>query len=202
MIMQTELSETAADPSDTTTKPKRRRGKAEHLTMEQVAERRMSDAMAAYRALVARAAKGEQLDVDTLEEACELLEVMGLPPLCWARDLKAHQDMAAAVARDRQLTDGEPARAERIQVITKRLEALEQEAKQLRGEHHELATVQQMRQIDAMRRQAELTHDHGHLFGELAEAVAYRLQAKHKPPQPRPEREPPQDQQQQVGWLS
>jgi hypothetical protein len=182
MIIDTD-TETEHD-TDTTAAPirKRRRQRPEQLTPEQVAQRKMAGAITTYRDLVGRAAQGQELSQHDLEQAAELLEVMHLPPLCWDRDLRAHREMAAAQKHEQALADQFPGNAERCRQITERLRHIENELRQLRAEHHELAVFRVQQHTDSCRRQRELQHAHPHLFEELPKAVQFRRQARHSPP--------------------
>jgi hypothetical protein len=191
MIIDTDSDSEHDTDTDTPTaapaskrKRNRKRERPEHLTPEQMAQRKMAGAIAGYRELVAQAAQGQELSQQDLERASELLEMMHLPPLAWERDVRAHRQMTAAQAREHELADRFPGNAERTQQITARLLEIEQEARQLRAEHHELAVYQVRQHTDSCRRQRELTHAHPHLFEELPTAVQFRRQAKHSPPAP------------------
>jgi hypothetical protein len=152
------------------------------LTMEQVAERKMRECITAYRGLVARAAAGEQLPDDAMEQAAALLDGMGLPPLTWARDVQAQQQFNSALEIEARLTKAEPGNVARLQVIAARLKAIEAEVTELRAEQFDLGTLQTDKRIDALRRQNELTANHPHVFDDLEQAVVFRLKARHPRP--------------------
>lgn len=159
----------------------RRKRDATPMTMEQRAEQRMRETIVAYRGLVARAAAGEQLPDDAMEQAAELLDALGLPPLTWARDVQAQQQFNSALADESRLGEAEPGNAARLQTIAARLKAIEDEAKTLRVEQHDLATLQPSRRVNAFRRQHELTANHPHVLDGIEQAVRFRLKAKHHP---------------------
>jgi hypothetical protein len=178
---------------------KRKTKAADPLTMDEIQERKTRERITAYRALVTRAAAGEQLSDDDLTTASDLLDGLGLPPFAWARDVAGQKAYAAATAEDAGLTAAEPVNADRLKAIDARLKAMDAELKTLREEQHDLAHVQVMRRVAIDRRLNELLVNHPHVFDDLEQAVALRLKAKNTPP-PTPPQEPPQAADPLVGW--
>ena len=178
MIMQTEFS---TDTPDTTAQPvKRKRSKAEHLTMEQVTERRMQEVLEQYRAIVAKAANGEQLDVREMEQAAELLERMGLPSWCLDRDVRAKRDYDAASLAVQHARAQLPDAEARGAAAAKRIKELEQELLTLRQQHHS-----DMRKLPGKithngQRCGELRTFHPHMFADLVEAARLRILERDK----------------------
>lgn len=181
MIMQTEFPTDTAEPEDTTTKPaKRKRGKAERLTMEQVSERRMQEVLEQYRAIVARAANGEQLDMRTMEQAAELLERMALPSWCLDRDVRAQRDYDAASLAVQHARAQMPEAEARAAASTKRIKELEQELLTLRQQHHSDVIKLPSKITHNGQRCGELRAFHPHLFVDLAEAARLRIRERDK----------------------
>jgi len=184
------------DTTDTAPADRRRRRKpVDQLSPEQLAQRRMAEAITTYRELVAKAADGQQLTQHNLEDAAELLEMLRLPPLAWERDQQAHREMQAAQAREQELLAKFPANSERLQQIDQRLKQMDQERSALLVEHNELAVISVRQHTEACRRQGELRHTHPHLFDELAAAVKFRRQARQAQPELLEQRADPD-----VGW--
>ena len=181
MIMQVFTgADAATDAAADTTKAKRKRGKAEQLTMEQRAERRMQEALEAYRAIVCRAANGAELDNAALDQAAELLEQLGLPSYCLDRDTKAQQDYDATSLAEIKSKAMLPEADQRAAVTSKRIQELEQELKQLRLQLHQDVQSMPRRVAEYGRHRHELAAFHPHLFLEVADAARLRLQARDK----------------------
>lgn len=164
---------------DDTAPPKRIRRKAENLTVEQVAERRMSQRLTQYRALVARAAQGDQLDEHDMADALDLLEQLHLPGFAFTRDTEALQRYHRALEKLQGAIDARPAAEIRAAEIKQEIEAITGKLAGLREQlHHTLAKVTkpQAYEMTVQMLQAE----HPHLLDTMERAVAWRLEQQRK----------------------
>lgn len=169
-------------------------------TVEQIQERKTRERLTSYRALVARAASGEQLPEADLEEAADLLDRLGLPSYTFRRDVAAQQSFAAATADDARLTAAEPGNADRLKAIDARLKAIDEELKTLRVERYDIAQTQQLQRVALDRRMTELVFNHPQVFADLEQAVAARLKVKNTPP-PTPSAQPATSADPRIGWI-
>jgi hypothetical protein len=148
--------------------------KAEPLTFEQVAEKKLRDNLERYRGYVERAVAGEFLDENELEEVAALLSQLRLPELAWAQHQQAIRDNAAAAERQREIEAATPAKEKELRELTVEVQRLEKllEEKRLR-----LRTVEggQMKLVDALRKQNELRVLYPDVVDSLDNAVRRRL---------------------------
>ena len=177
MIMQTDAG--IQSSTDTQAKPKRKRGKAK-LTMQQVAEQRMQEAIKQYRAIVCQAANGDELDAKAYELAAELLERMALPTWCLDRDVRAQRDHDNASLEQQRATAQLPAAEARAAESTQRIEELERELRELRQQHDRDVRVLPEVVTSNGRRCGELKAFHPHLFYSLEDAARLRLEERDK----------------------
>jgi hypothetical protein len=181
MIMQVFTgADAATDAAADTTKAKRKRGKAEQMTMAQRAELRMQEALEAYRAIVTRSANGAELENAALDDAAELLERLSLPSYCLERDTKAQQDYDATSLAEIKAKALLPEAEQRAPATVKRIQELEKELEQLRQQLHQDVHSLPRRVADHGRRRHELAAFHPHLFLPVADAARLRLQALDK----------------------
>jgi hypothetical protein len=167
-------------PMTSEAKTTRRKAPAEPLTFEQIAERKLTEKLTAYRELVARAAGGAQLPEADLEEAVELLAFLGLPEYSWRRDIAAKADHDAAVKAEAEARLQRPVNEKRLVEIAERLKALESELGSLREERHRLGSIADHLLAGAMGRQRELESLHPHVLTPLEDAVRFRTEQQQR----------------------
>lgn len=149
-------------------------------TFEEIANRKMGDALAEYRTFVQRAAASEPLTDKELERVVELLAQMALPDMAWARDIETHRDHVANANRESELAAMMPEAEARAAKSTRRLQELEQELKQLREQHYRDTTALPNKLISCGQRRNELAALNPHLFADISEAVRLRRAARNK----------------------
>lgn len=157
-------------------KTTRRKAPAEPLTFEQIAERKLTEKLTAYRELVARAAGGAQLPEEDLEGAVELLAFLGLPEYSWRRDIAAKADHDAAAKAEAEARLQRPVNEKRLVEIAERLKTLEAELASLREERHRIGSIADHLLAGAMGRQRELESLHPHVLTPLEDAVRFRTE--------------------------
>jgi hypothetical protein len=167
-------------PEATEPKGKRRKAPAEPMTFEQIAERKLTEKLTAYRGLVARAASGEQLPEADLEAAVELLAFLGLPDYSWRRDVAAKADHDAVAKAEAEVRSQRPANDKRLAEIRDRLKAMESEVNALRHEQNLLGSVSDHLLAGYMTRQQELEANHPHVLSPLEAAVRFRLEQQQR----------------------
>lgn len=158
----------------------KRKASAEPLTFEQIAERKMRERLTAYRALVARAASGEQLPEDDMVTALELLEALGLPEFSFRRDIVAQADFVAASKAEAEARAQRPANEKRLAEVTERLKALEDEVAALKTERHRLGASADNMLLSYMIRRRELEANHPHVIAPLDDAIRFRMEQQQK----------------------
>lgn len=173
--------------STTTTKRPKASEPAEPATFAEIAARKMSETITAYRRFVTRAASNERLTGDDLEKVLEALAYMRLPEYAWERDVQAMRDHAAATAAIAEMAGKAEADAERLAVVVERIKAVEAELKALKGEHYTLTQVNTMQRVGQMQRVNELAMNHPHVFMDVADAARLRQEAKDKAAGVRPQ---------------
>lgn len=169
-------------PAAESTAPRKRKRDADcKLTIEQITQRRMQERIEHYRALVAKAASGQELSQAELEQGADLLELLGLPSYTLARDVQGYQQHQAAVRAEAEARAKRPAADERLMEIRDRMKILEAELTALRAEQHQLGSSADNLLVHYMATQHQLRAEHPHLLEPIESAVAWRLeqQAKH-----------------------
>jgi len=179
------LTRTPHEDQDMTTttevKPKRKVAEPKAPpTFEQIAERKLTEKLTAYRGLVTRAASGEQLPEIDLEAAVELLAFLGLPEYSWRRDIQAKIDHDAVVKAQAEVRAQRPANEKRLAEIAERLKAVESELASLREERHRLGSVSDHLLAGYMTRLGELEANHPHVLTPMEDAVRFRLEQQRK----------------------
>jgi len=149
-------------------------------TFAEIAARKMSETIEQYRGFVQRAASGEQLKMDDLDQVLEALAYLRLPEYAFERDVHAQRDYAAAAKGIADANARRPAIVARLGAVVARSKEIEAELKALRSEQHTLATVEPMTRVDNGRRLNELELGHPHLFLDVADAARMRQEAKDK----------------------
>ena len=151
--------------------------KPEQLTFEQVSEKKLRDNLERYRGYVHRAAAGEFLDEDELEEVTGLLVQLRLPDLAWKKHQEAIRENQAAAELRQQIENATPEKESRVKQLLAEIEQLEKQLEQKRHDVHGLQRGQ-TRLIDAMRKQNELRVLYPDVVGSLDNAVQRRLEAR------------------------
>lgn len=162
------------------TPTRKRKAPEEPMTFEQIAERKLTERLTAYRSLVARAASGEQLPEADLEQATELLLFLGLPDFAWRRDIVGKADFDAATKAEADARSQRPGNAKRLEDITARLKTLEAESAALRAERHRIDGMADNSLVAAMSRQNELKSLHPHVLLPLEDALRFRLEQQQR----------------------
>lgn len=173
------IAATEIDGGDETAPTKRVRRKVENLTVEQVAERRMAQRLTDYRALVSRAAQGEQLGEHDMADALDLLEQLHLPGFAFTRDTEALQRYQAAKDKLQRAIDAKPAAeirtaelSQQIADITAKLSGLREELRITQAKVTKPQAYSLTLQI--------MEADHPHLLDTMERAVAWRLEQQRK----------------------
>lgn len=150
------------------------------LTFEQLAERKIGERIAAYRDYVRRAAGGEELPAEELEQVLETLAYLNLPEIAWRRDIAAYTTYSAAAAESVRLRKQRPANEAKAAELTERIKQLREEVRQAESELYNCTRVVDSAQVGADRLINEHHVTHPHLFLDLADAVRLRLEARGK----------------------
>lgn len=157
----------------TTSPRQKRKPQAEPVTFEQVAERKLRDNIDRYRGYATRAAGGEFLNEDDLEQVAELLALLRLPDLAWQKHVDALRDFAAAVARQADIEAEQPALEAEQKLLVSEILKMEQELEQKRLRQRNLQS-RSVRVVDTMRKQNELRTLYPDVLDTLDNAVAAR----------------------------
>ena len=156
------------------TATKKQKTRTEPLTFEQVAEKKLRGDLERYRGFAERAAAGEYLDEAELEQVAQLMSGLRLPELAWGKHLEALREMAAAQARQAELDAKRPAEEERLRELSDEVkeleELLERKRLELKG-----AQTNELRIVDALRKQNELRALYPDVVAALDIAVSRRL---------------------------
>jgi hypothetical protein len=173
------IAATDIDGGDDTAPPKRIRRKVENLTVEQVAERRMAQRLTEYRALVARAADGEQLDEHAMADALDLLEQLHLPGFAFTRDTEAFQRYRLAQQKLQGAIDAKPAAEIRAAELKQEIDTITGKLAGLREQLHQAHAKVNKPQAYALTVQI-MEAEHPHLLDTMERAVAWRLEQQRK----------------------
>ena len=165
------------DGGSKATKP--RKAPAERLTVEQAQERRMAERLTKYRAMVARAAAGEQLLESEMAEALDLLESLQLPGYAFVRDTEALLRYQKASEKLQRAIDAQPAAAIRAAELTAALEHARSKIETLREElHHANAKASKPSAYEMTLKIMEA--EFPHLLDTMDRAVAFRIEQQKK----------------------
>jgi len=148
--------------------------KAEPLTFEQIAERKLRETLEQYRGYAERSSAGEFLNENDLEEVAALLAQLRLPELAWSQHMQAIRDNKAAAEKQRQIEAAKPAEEQELRELTAEVRRLE---KLLEETRLQLRSVQrgEMRIVDVLRKQNELRVLYPDVIDSLDNAVKRRL---------------------------
>jgi hypothetical protein len=149
-------------------------------SIQEVAAKRMSDRITAYREAVADAAGGKVQTAEILEAVVGHLDAMGLPEYVWQRDIDGFRQMRQVEADINEIEAGHPKRVERIAELQADIERWQKQINEARAELHTHGRVNEIKYLDKTRRQHELVIAHPQLFAPLDEAVRLRMDARNK----------------------
>ena len=154
-----------------------KKSKAEPITFEQLAEKKLRDNLERYRGYVERAVAGEFLNEHDLEDAAGLLSQLRLPELAWSQHQDAIRDNRAAAERQRQIEADSAAKEGRLRELVAEMNELEKQLEQKRLDIRE-GQRGQTRLVDAIRKQNELRVLYPDVIDSLDNAVRRRLNEK------------------------
>lgn len=150
------------------------------VSIQDAAEKRMQERIAAYRKTVEDAAAGKSLSAETVDAVLGHLDVMGLPEFAWQRDVDAVRKMGELTAEVEAIDAERPAREKRVTTLLADIERIEKSLKESRSELYNLTRVVESKYVDRLRRQNELIAAHPQVFATVADAAKLRLAEKSK----------------------
>jgi hypothetical protein len=146
----------------------------EPVSFDEIARKRISERIEAYRALVQRYAAGEQMAEADLNQAAELMEQLGLPQYAFNRDAEAIQRHARTHAKWAAAIENEPASRERSRVLAGEIADTEKKLRALREEAHRVngAAGKSSSYSNTL---AQLAADHPQVIADIDTAVRVRI---------------------------
>lgn len=144
----------------------------------EIIRRKILADVTSYRALVARAAAGEQLPETAILAAYETLARLGFKPGQLEQDLAAVREHAKNKTKWAEYVAKEPEARARQREVDKELEELKQRVNALRAEAHRLSYSVGMKAVGYLQRCTRLQVEHAHVLSDnLDQAVELRAAA-------------------------
>jgi hypothetical protein len=144
-------------------------------TFAEINARRVRERIEAYRGIVQRHADGEPVTIESMEQAAELLEHLGLPGYTFERDVEALQRANATRAKLAAAIEAQPAAAARASELAVEIEATRKKLEMLREEHRQ-ANAKATKGSGYEHSLRQLAAEHVHVLADLDTAVRFRIE--------------------------
>jgi hypothetical protein len=156
-------------------------------TFADIARKRISQHLTAYRGFVERAVAGEQLNEDDMMGVYDALERLHLPTFTFERDVQGVKDHARCAGKAADAQAREPEQRQRGRQVTEEIAKLTKQLNELRAEAHRLSVGGPLKLTAYLQRLNELKSLHPHVLLPLDKAVELRasaLKVDVPPPEP------------------
>jgi hypothetical protein len=156
-------------------------------TFADIARKRISQHLTAYRGFVERAAAGEQLNEDDMMGVFDALEKLQLPTFTFERDVMGVKDHARSAAKAADAEARGPEQRQRGRQVAEDITNLTKQLNELKAEAHRLSVGGPLKLAAYLQRVNELKTLHPHVLLPLDKAVEVRasaLKVDVPPPEP------------------
>lgn len=140
-------------------------------TFAELAEQKTRAHLESYRDAVHRAAAGEAMGTDELEQVIDHLRELRLPEAAWEADIQATRQ---AVELERQIQaadENRPKQQAEALRCWKEIESTRERLRNLEAQHARLTTTANHLQVGHRQRYNELQHEHPHVLQPMPQAL-------------------------------